>query len=84
MSNYLSTIKSLRNEICKRTEIFNKEIKPLNDALESLIKINTTCEYCEGTGNLYTYDNAGQKEQISCNNCGGSGYLQNEYNLERN
>lgn len=75
MSNYLNAIISLRNEIQKKTNEFKKEIKPLEDALKNLRKINTACEYCNGTGIDYTYDAAGQKEQVNCNYCDGSGYF---------
>lgn len=50
--NLVPAIKEIENQIKRLTNEFQTNIKPFQDSLVQLRKINTVCERCSGTGKI--------------------------------
>lgn len=67
--DYANPIIGLEEEIAKRQAEFEKEISPLQAAVDALKNINTVCLRCKGTGKIKKPDAAGQLETVDCPAC---------------
>lgn len=50
--NLVPAIREVEAQIRQLTAEFEKKVKPYNDSLVALRKVNTACERCEGTGKV--------------------------------
>lgn len=50
--NLVPAIREVEAQIRQLTAEFEKKVKPYNDSLVTLRKVNTACERCEGTGKV--------------------------------
>lgn len=85
--NLIPAIKELqkrKNELIKE---FQRKVRPLQDSIEHLRKLNEVCERCEGKGwNLRTRvcaeddrpDPNDPRDRIICDVCHGTGLKTNE------
>lgn len=50
--NLVPAIREVEAQIRQLTAEFEKKVKPYNDSLAALRKVNTACERCEGIGKV--------------------------------
>lgn len=80
--NLLPAIKAIRQEINDVERDYRSKIYPLEQCLNSLTKLNTVCEVCEGKGKVLRMracaeddapDPDDPRDWITCHTCHGTG-----------
>lgn len=72
--NLVPAIKSIEQQITEIKSRHAKELKPYEDSLASLRKLNTACEACNGTGQRFRRACAEDEgEYYICDECLGTG-----------
>lgn len=74
MLNLTPAIHEIQKELDKITAKHRAEIKPYDDSLEHLMKINEACLVCGGTGKVFKRSCAEDEgDYYKCGGCNGTG-----------
>lgn len=81
-TNLVPAIKEIQAVIQRMTDDYQKAIKPYQDSLRELRRLNETCEDCEGRGWVLRQracaeddrpDPDDPRDRVRCLRCGGTG-----------
>ena len=80
--NLVPAIKAIQAEMDKLLKEYRETVKPYEDSLTQLRKLNTACENCGGSGKVLRHracaeddrpDPNDPKDYVKCQLCGGTG-----------
>ena len=80
--NLVPAIKAIQAEMDKLFKEYRETVKPYEDSLRELLKLNTACENCGGSGKVLRSracaeddrpDPNDPKDYVKCQYCGGTG-----------
>lgn len=89
--NLVPAIKEIESIMNKMRQDYEMQIRPYQDSLNQLRKINTACEFCNGKGKILRSracaeddrpDPNDPKDYKSCPYCGGTGMIGEKYEGE--
>ena len=82
--NLLPAIKAVREQMDEIERDYRSKIYPLQTCLNNLVKLNDTCEMCEGKGKILRMracaeddapDPDDPRDWITCHTCAGTGKI---------
>lgn len=79
--NLVPAINEIKRIIQQMTDEYTKAIKPYQDSLIELRKLNDTCEMCEGKGWIIVRNRSDlddQRDHLTCPFCCGTGKAKKE------
>ncbi|HPQ79744.1 MAG TPA: hypothetical protein PLG47_04790 [Candidatus Dojkabacteria bacterium] len=77
--NLIPAIREIRNQIRDIKKRHQEELSPHEESLESLLKINTACENCFGSGKIFKRSCAEDEGvEVICPMCNGTGKIKDE------
>lgn len=72
--NLVPAIREIKRKIESLRSDYDAELRQYQNALDCLRKLNTVCENCDGTGQIFVQNPAGYNiAHITCPTCKGTG-----------